>query len=419
MTKAELVFIPFPGIGHLVSTVDVAKLLVDRDERLSITFLIMKAGVDSKVDRFIDSVSAACKCIRFIDLPKDEHDPNQPILLSFIESQKPHVKEEVSKLVSHSELSHDSPRLAGIVVDMFCTSMIDVAKEFGVPSYLFFTSGAAFLGLEFYIQALHDEQKVDPTEFKDSDAELVMPWLTNPLPAKLLPSFLLHKEWMPVFLGQTRRFRETKGIIVNTFEELESHAVSSFFKGNTPPVYPVGPILNLNRDGDHNPRSDRSNKYKDIIQWLDDQPQSSVVYLCFGSAGSFDMDQVKEIACALEQSGHRFLWSLRQPPPRDKMEPPTDYVNFQEVLPEGFLDRTIEIGKVIGWAPQVDVLAHPSVGGFVSHCGWNSILESIWFGVPVAAWPLHGDEQFNAFQIIIELELGVEIKMDYRKELFF
>ncbi|CAK7345166.1 unnamed protein product [Dovyalis caffra] len=419
MTKAELIFIPAPGIGHLVSTVEVAKLLVDRDERLSITFLIMRVRFDSKIDSYIDSVSAACKRMQFIDLPKDEPDPNQSnrFLFQLIEAQKPHVKEEVSKLVSHYELSHDSPRLAGFVLDMFCISMIDVANEFGVPSYIFYTSGAAFLGLKFYIQALHDEQKVDPTEFKDSDAELVMPCLTNPLPAKVLPSVMLNKEWLPAVLGNIRRFRETKGIIVNTFEELESHALSSFSNGNTPPVYPVGPILNLNTDGDHDTGCDKSSKYKDIKQWLDFQPLSSVVYLCFGSMGSFEVDQVREIACALEQSGHRFLWSLRQPPPQGKMEAPTDYVNLQEALPEGFLYRTMEIGKVIGWAPQIDILAHPSVGGFVSHCGWNSTLESIWFGVPIAAWPLYAEQQFNAFQMIVELGLAVEIKMDYRKEL--
>ncbi|KAJ6864083.1 hypothetical protein NC651_034805 [Populus alba x Populus x berolinensis] len=415
MKKAELVFIPTPGISHLVSTVEVAKLLVDRDERLSVTFLIMKTRSDPKIDRFINSMSTACNRIRFIDLPKDEPDPNQPrkFLFSLIETQIPHVKDEVSKLVSQSESSPDSPTLSGFVLDMFCTPMIDVANEFGVPSYIFLTSGAAFLGLQFYVQALHDEQKVDPTEFKGSDAELVMPCLANPVPAKVLPSVLLNKEWLPIMLRQARRFRETKGIIINTFEELESHAIHSFSKGNIPPVYPVGPILNLNRDGDCDEESD---KYKDIKQWLDDQPLSSVVYLCFGSMGSFRVDQVKEIAYGLEQSGHRFLWSLRQPPPEGKMEAPSDYTDPRDVLPEGFLDRTANTGKIIGWAPQTDILAHPSVGGFVSHCGWNSILESIWFGVPIAAWPLYAEQQLNAFQMIVELGLGVEIKMDYRRE---
>ncbi|KAJ6921731.1 hypothetical protein NC652_015614 [Populus alba x Populus x berolinensis] len=283
MKNAELVFIPAPIIGHFVSAVEVAKLLSERDERLSITFLVMKSSLSTKIARsYNDSVIAACGRIRFIDLPEVELDPDLPsrFFISLIEAQKAHVKEEVSKLVFASESSPDSPRLAGFVLDMFSTSIIDVANEFGVPSYIFFTSAAAFLGTTLYIQALHDEQNVDPTEFKNSDVELVMP-----------------------------RFREAKGIMVNTFYELESHAINSFSDGNYPPVYPVGPLLNLINGHEHDVVSDRKDTHRDIMQWLDQQPSSSVVYLCFGSMGSFGVEQVKEIACGLEQSGHRFLWA--------------------------------------------------------------------------------------------------------------
>ncbi|KAJ6912238.1 hypothetical protein NC651_014812 [Populus alba x Populus x berolinensis] len=311
MKNAELVFIPAPIIGHFASAVEVAKLLLERDERLSITFLVMKSSLSTKIARsYNDSVIAACGRIRFIHLPEVELDPNLPsrFFISLIEAQKPHVKEEVSKLVMESESSPDSPRLAGFVLDMFSASIIDVANEFGVPSYIFFTSAAAFLGTTLYIQALHDEQKVDPTEFKNSDVELVMPCLASPFPAKVLPSSLLGKDLLPLFLPLIRRFREAKGIMVNTFYELESHAINSFSDGNYPPVYPVGPLLNLNGH-EHDVVSDRKDIHRDIMQWLDHQPSSSVVYLCFGSLGSFGVEQVKEIACGLEQSGHRFLWA--------------------------------------------------------------------------------------------------------------
>lgn len=176
-------------------------------------------------------------------------------------------------------------------------------------------------------------------------------------------------------------------------------------------VYPVGPILDLERKSEVHQSSD-------IMKWLDEQPPSSVVFLCFGSGGNFNEDQVKEIASALEQSGHRFLWSLRQPPDPFKgpMASQTDYDDGSEILPEGFLDRTHGIGKIIGWAPQVAILGHPAIGGFVSHCGWNSILESIWFGVPIATWPLYAEQQLNAFKLVMELGIAVEIKMDYRIE---
>ncbi|CAK7345136.1 unnamed protein product [Dovyalis caffra] len=417
MKKSELVFVPSPGVGHLVPAVEIAKLMVNRDDRLSITVLVMKhPPLDTKINEYIKSVSASISDhIRFVYLPSEEQTNSGINFLSlFIESQKPHVKNVVSKLVQ-SESSSESPQLAGFVVGMFCTTMIDVADEFGVPSYIFFASSAVALSLMLYMQALNDEKNVDTTEFKDSDAEFMLPGIINPVPAKVLPSVVFNKDWHPIYFGNARRFKEAEGIMINTFLELESHVINVFSDGKTPPLYPIGPILNLKGDG-HDVGSAETNKNKDIMEWLDGQPPSSVVFLCFGSMGSFGEEQVKEIACALEQSGYRFLWSLRQPPPKGKMGFPSDYASPEEALPIGFLDRMAEIGKVIGWAPQVAILSHPAIGGFVSHCGWNSILESLWFGVPIAAWPLFSEQQLNAFEMMIELGLAVEIKMDYRKD---
>jgi UDP:flavonoid glycosyltransferase YjiC (YdhE family) len=181
-------------------------------------------------------------------------------------------------------------------------------------------------------------------------------------------------------------------------------------------VYPVGPILNITRNENHEDYSDLAKQKTDsTLKWLDDQPPLSVVFLCFGSMGTFDEAQVKEIACALEQSGLRFLWSLREPPAKGKIAYPSDYADYRGVLPEGFLDRTSGIGKVIGWAPQVAVLAHPAIGGFVSHCGWNSLLESLWYGVPVGTLPMYAEQHLNAFEMARELGLAVEVSMDYRK----
>ncbi|CAN1145298.1 Putative UDP-glucose flavonoid 3-O-glucosyltransferase 3 [Linum perenne] len=288
---------------------------------------------------------------------------------------------------------------------MFCTSFIDVANEFGVPSYVFYTCGATFLGFMFHLQNLYDQGEIDPIALRNSDTELAFPSLMSPLPGKNLPSDAVEAEWLEVLVNTTRRMREARGIMVNTYHELESHAVDSLSNGETPPVYPIGPILNLKGEGHGGSGLD---KKKEIIEWLDDQPQSSVVFLCFGSLGIFVDEQLKEIATALELSGMKFLWSIRKSPEQDAIA--------DGVLPEGFLQRTAGIGKVIGWAPQTEILAHPSIGGFVSHCGWNSTLESIWFGVPIAAWPIYAEQQLNAFKLVKEMELAEDIRMDYRRD---
>ncbi|KAL7239305.1 hypothetical protein ACSBR2_005249 [Camellia fascicularis] len=158
----------------------------------------------------------------------------------------------------------------------------------------------------------------------------------------------------------------------------------------------------------HHPVGERSGQDPSVV----------VVFLCFGSLGYFGQPQPAEIAAALEKSGHRFLWSKRRPPPQGEFEMPTDCGgDYQGLLPEGFLQRTENRGMVCGWAPQTTVLGHAAVGGFVSHCGWNSILESLWVGVPIVTWPMYAEQQMNAFEMVVDLDLAVELRLDYRNEL--
>ncbi|KAI9110823.1 hypothetical protein K1719_018261 [Acacia pycnantha] len=411
MTKSRLVFIPAPGMGHLVSTVEFAKLLINHDHRLSITVFVIRAPGATKVDAYIHSLTSSPnfpKHLQLIHLPTDESQPAQ-YLHQLTQNSIPLVKQAVSDLVQQSRSDPDSPQLAAFVVDMFCTAMIDVADGLGVPSVIFFTSGAAYLGLMLDLYRLREQDTLDTTSpgFEDSGTEVTIPSFVNPVPANVLPTVLLEKQWEGFVDEYVKGLRKAKGFIVNTFEELEPQAVHSLSKGDTR-LYPVGPILTAKDD-------ETSQQGWDIMEWLDDQPESSVLFLCFGSIGYFGEDQVREIAKALEISGVRFLWSLRKPPPEGSRRP-TDYSDPAEGLPEGFLDRTASIGRVTGWAPQKQVLAHKAVGGFVSHCGWNSILESVYYGVPIATWPLYAEQQPNAFELVRELKMAVEISLDYRMD---
>ncbi|KMT08455.1 hypothetical protein BVRB_6g141320 [Beta vulgaris subsp. vulgaris] len=332
---------------------------------------------------------------------------------SITELQKPLIKQA---LVARST------KPAAFVLDLMCVTMIDIANEFGIPSYMYFTAGACFLNLMLHFQELVHDKGVDlTTELCNPDTELVLPFFRNRVPSKVIPLLFADKEggWSMLIHDISRRFREVKGIIVNTFVELESYAIQTLHDHDKiPNVYPVGSVVALdvhNRYGGGGPQlEDRDDS---IMRWLDEQPLSSVVFLCFGSMGSFDEEQMKEIANGLDRCGHRFLWSLRRPSSRGKVVLPSENVIFEEALPEGFLDRTTHRGKIIGWASQVQILAHQAIGGFVSHCGWNSILESLWFGVPIATWPIYSEQQLNAFELIKELELAVDIRMDYRRDL--
>ncbi|XP_073060822.1 anthocyanidin 3-O-glucosyltransferase 2-like [Primulina eburnea] len=424
MQKIQLIFIPSPGLSHLASTVEMAKLLLERDHRVSIIVLIMKLPNDRNVDNYITGVSSShsnpTSRLCFKNLPNEGFDPSSKPggIFNFIDGQKAHIREIVSGLVNVETSGEGAPRLAGLVLDMFCTNFIHVADEFGLPSYVFYTSGACCLGVFSELVSLKFEQGQEPWQFMNSVRELSIPCISIPVPKKVLPYVLSTDNPMAnIFLTCFNKFKDAKGILINTFYELEPYAIESLSDGKIPKVYPVGPILNLSNQTDSHGSSSQSAENRDeVMKWLDNQPDSSVVFLCFGSMGSFEETQVKEIALALERSEHRFLWSMRKPGPKGASQFPTEYESFQEVLPEGFLERTEGVGKVIGWAPQVAVLSHPAVGGFVSHCGWNSTLESLWCGVPVATFPLYAEQQLNAFELVKELGLAVEIRIDYHKK---
>ncbi|WRX33194.1 UDP-glucuronosyl/UDP-glucosyltransferase - like 10 [Theobroma cacao] len=374
----------------------------------------MKWSPSASVDAYTKSlVASQPDRIQLIDLPQVDP-PSFDLLKSlegyiyaFIESYIPAVRNAVRNIVS-LESSSGSGRVAGLVLDFFCAPMIDIAAELGLPSYIYLTSNAAFLSFMLYLPTRHSQNS---SEFEITDSEQLIPGFVNPVPLCVLPSAVFNKYGgYTAYVKVAERFKDAKGIIVNTFEAIEPCALNYFLNGPNPPIYPVGPVIDLNALP--HPELDLDKRSK-VMTWLDDQPQTSVIFLCFGSMGCFGAPQVKEIALGLEQSGYRFLWSLRMPPPSQN-DATLIYKNPEEMLPEGFLERIQGRGMICEWAPQVEVLANKAIGGFVSHCGWNSILESLWFGVPIVTWPMYAEQQLNAY-LMKELGLAVVMRLDYRR----
>ncbi|XP_076890668.1 UDP-glycosyltransferase 100-like isoform X2 [Bidens hawaiensis] len=354
---AKLVFIPAPAVGHVMSTIEMAKLLVNRDQRLSVNVLLINPPIPiSAFTAYIESLAKnPIERIRFIELPQVQTplkiDPNA-FLSSFYELFKGNCQ-NVRNIVADMINQPGSTRLVGFVVDVFFASMIDVADEFNVPTYVFYTSNAAFLGFNLYLETLCVDKNQDVIDQLVSNSEgelheLIVLSFVNPVPMKAFPTEYQTQDGLDFLVCSFRDLRKVKGVMVNTFLELETHAIKSFPDTNFPPEYPVGPILNL--DGVAGKADDM-----DVISWLDGQLLSVVVF-CFGSAGSFNEVQVKEIVLGLERSGHRFVWYLRLTPALVQ-----SFNDLRVLLPDGFLKRTI--GKMIGWAPQVSLLAHEAVGG--------------------------------------------------------
>ena len=193
------------------------------------------------------------------------------------------------------------------------------------------------------------------------------------------------------------------GRVINTFDALEgeyldhlrSNQVSNRRRRRR--VWGVGP-LNLPGGAESvnrgNPNPD-SAALKDVIGWLDGCPDGSVVYVCFGSQKLLKPDQVEALASGLERSGVRFIWVMKA-----GSSPP----------PDGFEHRVSERGKVIkGWAPQVPILSHRAVGGFLSHCGWNSVMEAVACGAMILGWPMEADQYVNATHLVDHLGAAVRV----------
>ncbi|KAI3730989.1 hypothetical protein L1987_62171 [Smallanthus sonchifolius] len=160
---------------------------------------------------------------------------------------------------------------------------------------------------------------------------------------------------------------------------------------------------------------DSSNKRHKLFDWLDKQAHNSVLYVSFGTTTSISNEQVQEIALGLEKSKQRFIWVLRDADKGDIFDGEIRKIE----LPEGFENRVWENGLVVvDWVPQLEILRHPATGGFMSHCGWNSCMESMTMGVPMTAWPMHSDQPRNAMLITRVLKVGMYVRdWTRRKEL--
>lgn len=410
-----VVLYPAPGMGHLVSLVELGKRLILHRPSLSITVLITTLPFDYNTAAsaaYISSVSSAFPAITFQPLPTlatlrhpSTYPNTEDILFELIPRNNPNVRRYLLSL-----------SVSAFIIDFFCTAAFDVGKSLGIPTYFFFISGASALALFLNFPTIDETTKITLDNFRNSRVLFSIPGLPT-VPATALPDSMLDRgDTYKNFVNVGAKMAESDGVVVNSFEGFEPRVVRALRTGlcvpegsRTPPVYCVGPLISMDDSG--------SESRHECLSWLDSQPNRSVVFICFGSSAVFDRTQLGEIAVGLERSGHRFLWVVKDPPPihdvSKRFTKPPD-PNLNEVLPIGFLDRIKGRGIVVKtWAPQKSILKHESIGAFVSHCGWNSTLEAVWYGVPLVGWPLFAEQRFNQ-EVLVE-EVGVALPLEKMK----
>ncbi|KAI9128669.1 hypothetical protein K1719_000152 [Acacia pycnantha] len=203
---------------------------------------------------------------------------------------------------------------------------------------------------------------------------------------------------------------KTNGIIMNNFAELDGEYVEHYTKISGHQVWHIGPAALIHRTAEEKTERCHKNVVKEheCLSWLGSKKLKTVFYICFGSSCRFPDAQLYEIASGLESSGCDFIWVVSG---KDKTEDETEGER-EKWMPKGFEERAKRENKgmvVRGWAPQLLILGHEAVGGFMTHCGWNSVVEGISAGVPMVTWPFHGDQFYNEKLVTEVHRIGVEV----------
>nr|QSM19610.1 glycosyltransferase [Arnebia euchroma] len=390
----HILIFPFPAQGHMLPLLDLASQLAKHG--LTITILVTPKNLP-----ILSPLLSAQPTIKPLIFPFPPH-PSVPSGAENVKdignSGNAPIIAALAKL--HDEIvewfnSQSCPPIA-LISDFFLGWTQDLANKIGVPRIVFYSSGAFLASAFDYIWKNFDLLRcLDEIEFSD-------------FPRK--PRFL--KEHLPSVF---RRYRDSDpdwvivrksmvanssswGAVINTFDAMESEFCEYFKRlmGHER-VYSIGPVNLLSgadREGD--PTSE-------VLSWLDQCVNRSVLYVCFGSQTVLSQAQIDSLCSALDGSGVKFVFVTKPITEQQKTE------GYGSV-PIEFDTRVNSRGLIIrGWAPQVSILSHRAVGGFLSHCGWNSVLEAVVGGVMILAWPMEADQYINARLLVDYMGAAVQV----------
>ncbi|GMN56365.1 hypothetical protein TIFTF001_025473 [Ficus carica] len=419
----HIAILPSPGVSHQIPFAELARRLV-LHHGVHVTIIICsstdhppsdatKAVVESLPTPHTRTVFLPP--VSFDDLLPTDSGPGAKVALTMSRSL-PSIHHVLKSLASTPALTSTStnsspPPLVAVFADPFAPDVLDIAKGLDLSTYVFFPSNAMALSFFLHLPKL-DEIAAPYDLLKDLPEPVKLPGWPPLRGGDLFGSIQDRRSNTYKRSVQTSKWfvsdEGIKGFVVNSFMDVESEVIKALQekKAGETVIYPVGPLV----------QTGQNHEVSECLTWLDNQPRGSVLYVSFGSGGTLSSDQITELAFGLEMSGQRFLWVVRRP---NNESANAEYLNSgpkgpleaSDFLPNGFLKRTKGRGLAVPfWAPQAKVLGHGSTGGFLSHCGWNSTLESIVCGVPLIAWPLYAEQKMNAVVLVESLKVALRPK---------
>lgn len=420
----HVMMLPSLGHGHLIPFMQLAKKLAAKG--LTVTFVVTFHHISS-LQKKVDAARQSGLDIHLVEMEatKDELALGKvnsnsvqwhqlpPLLAGNERLQEPFERFFQRYLAGQVSSALDAPPLKCLIADFLLGWASAVAKKFDIPRVCFDTSGMFGESVQ---QIVWD---VLPRNLPRTDSgRYVVPGLPKEVRLTRLQMLPEHPEATTdngthqFWLRQRRGNKQSWRIVTNTFYELETEFVEHFQRVNGT-LRTIGPLLPPEAFEDRPCRiapaveMDLNTEEEKCLEWLDAQPEASVLYISFGSENSISSAQIEELAMGLEASGTKFVWVLRTPSDTGSKA----FSSALDFLPEGFHDRVVEKKQgfiILGWAPQLSILAHPATGGFMSHCGWNAVLETTTMGVPMIAWPLYAEQPFNSKFVVDEIQIALE-----------
>nr|QLF98865.1 2-hydroxyflavanone C-glycosyltransferase [Glycyrrhiza uralensis] len=380
----HVALLPSAGMGHLSPFLRLASLLLHQHCHVTLITpqLTVSKAEEDLLSRFLSAFPQVNQ-LHFHLPPSDSTISTDPFFLQFASIRS-------SSHLLTPLLSSLTPPLSSFIYDMTLISpLLPIAESLGVPHYILFTSSATMFSFFSYFPTLAKSEsfpgKLDFVEIPGVSVSSI-PRSSIP-PPLLVPNSLFGK----LFMEDSPKLKKLHGVLVNTFEGIEKLSLEALNGGKVvkglPPVYGVGPFVPCEFEK-------VVKRGETISEWLDEQPSGSVVYVSFGSRTAMGREQLREVGDGLVKSGWRFLWVVK-----DKIVDRAEEEGLDGVLGFELVERMVKEKKglvVKEWVDQSEILGHKAVGGFVSHCGWNSVVEAAWFGVKILGWPLHGDQKINA-----------------------
>ncbi|KAK7381202.1 hypothetical protein VNO78_33733 [Psophocarpus tetragonolobus] len=310
------------------------------------------------------------------------------------------------------------PAVTCLVSDAGMNFTIQAAEEHALPIVLFPSASACSLMFNMHIRALFQKGLLplkDESYLTNGYLETEVDWIPGVKNFRLkdLPDFIRttnpNNFMLEFFLEVADNLHRGSAIVLNTSDELEGDVLNALYS-MFPSLYPIGPFPSfLNQSPQNQLASLGSNLWKEdtkCIEWLKAKEPKSVVYVNFGSITVMSPEHLLEFAWGLANSKRPFLWIIR----------PDLVTGGSVILSSEFVSETSDRGLIANWCPQEQVLNHPSIGGFLTHCGWNSIIESICAGVPMLCWPFFSDQPTNCRYICNECGIGIKIDTNVKRE---